>query len=136
MLADHNVRVNGIIAGYDVLSGEARTFLDKCKEFDVDGRFLIWERQMHNFPIMAPYKISEAKKAVDWMVDALEEGRRDAEQPGDMNHEKLEPMSTDVEFPVRDTYMLKHDADKIARHKRMKAAHGPEVHKETHIDIG
>ena len=72
VLADHKVRVNGIIAGYDVLSCEAKTFVKKCQEVGVEGSFLIWNRQMHGFPLMAAYHIPEARKAVDWMLDVLE----------------------------------------------------------------
>ncbi len=79
VLADRGVRVNGIIAGYDVLSCEAKTFVQRCEEAGVEGRFLIWDRQMHVFPLTAPYNIPEAKEAVEWLIEALEEGRRDGE---------------------------------------------------------
>ena len=91
---------------------------------------------MHDFPIMAPHRIPEAKQAVDWMVDALEEGRRGAEKPGDMKRKISPSASGEMDSPARDTYTLKHDADKIGRHNRAKAADGPAVHKETHTDFG
>ena len=79
VLADRGVRVNGIIAGYDVLSCEAKTFVQHCEEAGIEGRVLIWDRQMHVFPLTAPYNIPEAKEAVEWLIEALEEERRDAE---------------------------------------------------------
>ena len=84
VLADRGVRVYGIIAGYDVLSCEAKTFVKHCEEECVEGRFLIWDRQMHVFPLTAAYRIPEAVEAVEWLIEALEEGRGDAEiPPGD-----------------------------------------------------
>ena len=79
ILAEYNVKVYGIIAGYDVLSPQAKTFVKFCEDAQVEGRFLIWDKQMHIFPVTAHYKIPEAMKAMDWIIEALEEGRRNAE---------------------------------------------------------
>ena len=74
VLADWKVRVYGIIAGDDVLSVEAKVFIKQCEADGVQGRFLCWEHQMHNFPVTAPYKIPEGVKAIEWVTLALNEG--------------------------------------------------------------
>jgi len=73
-LAERQVKVYGIIAGHDVLGVEAKLFVEQCKEAGVRGRFLIWERQMHNFPLTGAYKVSEGVKAMDWIAHAVENG--------------------------------------------------------------
>lgn len=65
------MKLYGIIAGYDVLSPEARTFVKSCEEAEVEGRFLIWDKQMHIFPFTAHYKVPEAMETVDWIIEAL-----------------------------------------------------------------
>ena len=76
VLADRNVKVYGIIAGDDVLSVEAEEFVEHCKELGVEGRFLVWRGQVHDFPIMAPYKIPESVKALEWITVAVNEGSK------------------------------------------------------------
>ena len=53
VLAEHKVKAFGVIAGYGVLIPGASTFVKGCDEAQVEGRFLIWESQMHNFPLIA-----------------------------------------------------------------------------------
>ncbi|KAI9658738.1 MAG: hypothetical protein M1821_002298 [Bathelium mastoideum] len=70
-LARAGVRVHGTTAGYDLLSGDARRFRDRCNEEGVQGKWLEWERQMHCWHLTWSFGLPEAKEAIDWMVDVL-----------------------------------------------------------------
>jgi len=72
VLRERNVIVSGVLGEMDVLSPEAEVFVDKLAENRVRGRWLVWERQMHCFPLMFSYKVvPEAVEAVKWIVDEL-----------------------------------------------------------------
>ncbi len=71
LLAKKNVRVDGIVGKYDILSPDVLLFRDQCKEAGVHGKWLEWEKQMHVFPLVASYKLPESTKAMEWMIDVL-----------------------------------------------------------------
>lgn len=71
VLARRGVKVHGVVAGYDILSPDARLFRDKCKEAGVAGEWLDWDKQMHVFPLAFSYRLRESREAVDWMLDVL-----------------------------------------------------------------
>jgi acetyl esterase/lipase len=72
LLAKRGVKVHGVTAGYDVLCPDGVRFRDKCAEAGVKGEWLHWEKQMHCFVLMAPYRLSEPQMAIDWVVRVLE----------------------------------------------------------------
>jgi hypothetical protein len=43
----------------------------KLEEFGVKGEWLVWEKQMHCFPLAWTYGLSEAKHGKDWILDLL-----------------------------------------------------------------
>jgi acetyl esterase/lipase len=134
ILAEHKVKVYGIIAGYDVLSPEARTFVKDCEEAEVEGRFLIWDRQTHIFPLTAHYKIPEAMKAVDWIIEALEEGRREADDEADEARKDEEISAASQSLPGRDTNALEKEASGFRRARNMQATEpSPKARKEIHL---
>ncbi|KAK2623542.1 hypothetical protein QTJ16_007096 [Diplocarpon rosae] len=65
------VKVDGLTAGYDVLTPDALRFRDKLAEAGVDGDWLHWEKQMHCFPLMSAFHVHEGVAGKDWMVDVL-----------------------------------------------------------------
>lgn len=76
VLRERGVVVNGVIGLADVLAPDARKFVEKCEKEEVSGSWLIWERQMHCFPLAFSYKmLPECTEAVEWMVERLMEGR-------------------------------------------------------------
>jgi hypothetical protein len=89
---------------------------------------------MYIFPITAHYKVPEAMKAVDWIVEALEERRRDAENKAD-EAEKDKEMSTAIQNRLgRDTDALKIEASRLKRGKNMQATEtSPKANKEIHL---
>ncbi|KEF63740.1 uncharacterized protein A1O9_01718 [Exophiala aquamarina CBS 119918] len=73
-LASNRVRVHGIVGTHDVLAPDALLFMRKCERCGVAGRWLVWERQMHCFPLAAGKGVLglwEARDAVDWIVGVL-----------------------------------------------------------------
>lgn len=72
-LARAGVRVHGTTGGYDLLSGDARKFRDRCNEEGVRGKWLEWDRQMHCWHLTWSYGLPEAKQTIDWMVEVLRE---------------------------------------------------------------
>ncbi|KAI2619759.1 Alpha/Beta hydrolase protein [Hypomontagnella submonticulosa] len=65
------VRINGIVGTADVLAPDALEFLDKCRREGVQGQWLVWEGQMHCFPLAACYGLREGKEARQWAVNVL-----------------------------------------------------------------
>jgi acetyl esterase/lipase len=131
-LAEYNVKVYGIIAGYDVLSPEAKTFVKYCEDAQVEGRFLIWDKQMHIFPPTAHYKIRGAMKAMDWIIEALEEGRRDAEAEANECQKDEQILAAIQSRPGRDTDTLKNEASNLRRTRNMQLA---ETSRKTHPEL-
>ncbi|XPT03512.1 hypothetical protein M3J09_012604 [Ascochyta lentis] len=71
LLARSGIKVHGVTAGYDVLSPDGVLFRNKCSEFGVKGEWLHWEKQMHCFVLTAPYRLSEGKQGLEWVIDVL-----------------------------------------------------------------
>jgi len=71
LLKRANIKVDGIIAGYDVLAPDAAVFRKKLDDCGVEGDWLEWEKQMHCFPLMFSYHVREGVDAKDWIVDIL-----------------------------------------------------------------
>ena len=72
LLAKRGVKVHGVTAGYDVLCPDGVRFRDRCAQVGVQGKWLHWEKQMHCFVLMAPYRLSEPQMAIDWVIEVLE----------------------------------------------------------------
>ena len=71
LLVHADIKVIGVTGGYDILSPDALRFRVKCEKSGVQGAWLHWEKQMHCFPLTFMYKIPEAVKAKDWIVEQL-----------------------------------------------------------------
>ncbi|KAG9230351.1 alpha/beta hydrolase fold-domain-containing protein [Amylocarpus encephaloides] len=70
------IKVDGVIAGHDVLSPDAIVFRQRLGELGVYGDWLQWDKQMHCFPIMFPYHIHEGVAGKDWILDILRRNAR------------------------------------------------------------
>ena len=77
LLKRANIKVDGIIAGYDVLAPDAVVFREKLDNCGVDGDWLEWEKQMHCFPLMFPYHVREGVDAKDWIIGILRSNIKD-----------------------------------------------------------
>jgi acetyl esterase/lipase len=72
-----DIRVNGLVGTYDLLAPDDQLFIEKLKEHQVEGEWMVWEGQMHCFPLAFAYGIRESKEGKEWIVGVL---RRDAER--------------------------------------------------------
>ncbi|KPI44991.1 uncharacterized protein AB675_2341 [Cyphellophora attinorum] len=72
-----DIRVNGLVGTYDLLAPDDQLFIEKLKEHQVEGEWMVWEGQMHCFPLAFGYGIRESKEGKEWIVGVL---RRDAER--------------------------------------------------------
>ena len=73
-LVKKGVKVHGVIGTHDVLSPDALLFMRRCEDSGVEGSWLIWEGQMHCFPLAAgkgPFGISEAKQGTKWIEEVI-----------------------------------------------------------------
>jgi len=71
LLAKSGIKVHGVTAGYDVLSPDGVVFRNKLSEYGVRGEWLHWEKQMHCFVLTVPYRLSEGKQGMRWIIDVL-----------------------------------------------------------------
>ncbi|RDA84381.1 hypothetical protein CP532_2580 [Ophiocordyceps camponoti-leonardi (nom. inval.)] len=67
----HNIQINGVIGTWDVLSPEAIKFVDKCRDAGVRGEWLIWEGQMHCFPLASKFRLRESVEALEWIAGVM-----------------------------------------------------------------
>lgn len=65
------IKIHGVIGTYDVLAPDAMRFRDMCEKEEIPGDWIIWEGQMHCFPLAACYGLSEGKIGREWVIDVL-----------------------------------------------------------------
>lgn len=70
-LAFRKVKVHGVVAGDDVLAPDAMRLIEKLKRSSVQGRWLVWKKMMHCFPLAQQYGLPEAKVGAEWILDTL-----------------------------------------------------------------
>ncbi|KAI6089179.1 Alpha/Beta hydrolase protein [Hypoxylon rubiginosum] len=71
-LKTSKIAVNGVVGTADVLAPDALAFMEKCEAEGVDGEWLVWEGQMHCFPLAACYGLREGKEAREWILKTLQ----------------------------------------------------------------
>ncbi|KAF7513367.1 hypothetical protein GJ744_009788 [Endocarpon pusillum] len=65
------VKVHGVYGTSDVLAPDADLFREKLGSEGVEGEWLVWEKQMHCFPLAWHYGLEESVRGVEWVVDVL-----------------------------------------------------------------
>ncbi|KAL6246405.1 hypothetical protein RBB50_006641 [Rhinocladiella similis] len=73
-LRNCNVCVHGVVGTHDVLAPDALEMMRKCDRFGVLGEWLVWEGQMHCFPLAGVGDIlglREGKEGRMWIEDVL-----------------------------------------------------------------
>ena len=74
VLRERGIKVDGVVGLADVLAPDARKLAEQCEREGVKGSWLMWERQMHCFPLAFSYKmLPEATESVEWICDRLAE---------------------------------------------------------------
>jgi len=71
LLKERGIRVDGITGTYDVLSPDTLLLIEKLQKVDVTGSWLVWERQMHCFPLAWRYGLSDSKQGADWIIEQI-----------------------------------------------------------------
>jgi acetyl esterase/lipase len=71
VLQQADIKVDGVLGGYDILAPEGVAFREKLLEVGVKGDWLEWEKQMHCFVLMFQYRLPEPSAAKDWILDVL-----------------------------------------------------------------
>lgn len=69
--AKHGVHVHGVIGTYDVLAPDGEEYMKKLQAAGVSGKWLIWDKQMHVFPLSAYLGTPEANVAMKWITTTL-----------------------------------------------------------------
>lgn len=71
LLAELDIRVHCVYGTHDVLAPDAEVLRQKCEEYGVRGRWLVWKGQMHCFVLAGTYGMSEGKRGVEWLIEVL-----------------------------------------------------------------
>ncbi|KAK5307846.1 hypothetical protein LTR99_000818 [Exophiala xenobiotica] len=73
---DQGVSVHGVVGTHDVLAPDALELMRKCERLGVKGKWLVWEGQMHCFPLAGVGGIiglREGKEGRRWVEEVLRE---------------------------------------------------------------
>lgn len=61
------VRIDGAFGTADVLAPDCRVFMERCEKEHIKGKWLVWEGQMHCFPLTVCYGLKEGKQGFEWL---------------------------------------------------------------------
>ncbi|EHY59664.1 hypothetical protein HRR83_001062 [Exophiala dermatitidis] len=78
-LKERGVSVHGVIGTHDVLAPDALEFLRRCESQGINGRWLVWEGQMHCFPLAGGYQklgLREGRVGRQFVLDLLRNDAR------------------------------------------------------------
>jgi acetyl esterase/lipase len=71
LLRTAGIKCHGVIGTYDVLAPDGVKFREACDKASVVGEWLVWEGQMHCFPLTFSYGVSEGEQGLEWILDVL-----------------------------------------------------------------
>lgn len=90
LLRDRGVSVHGVVGTHDVLAPDALEFMRKCERLGMRGKWLVWDGQMHCFPMAGGGKVlglREGQEGRKWVDEVLRE---------DANRSEGKSLSMDV----------------------------------------
>ncbi|KAK8127781.1 hypothetical protein PG984_008889 [Apiospora sp. TS-2023a] len=67
------IHVYGIYGTHDVLAPDTDVLREKCEKHGVRGSWMIWEGQMHCFPLAGIYGMEEGVKGMGWLTRIMRE---------------------------------------------------------------
>ncbi|KAK4943976.1 hypothetical protein LTR10_016496 [Elasticomyces elasticus] len=79
LLRDRGVSVHGVVGTHDVLAPDALELMRKCERLGMRGEWLVWDGQMHCFPLAGGGEIvglREGKEGRRWVDEVLREDAR------------------------------------------------------------
>jgi acetyl esterase/lipase len=71
ILANRGIDVHCVSGSYDILHPDVKLLKVKLEDAGVRGEWLLWDKQMHCFPLAWTYGLSEAKEGKNWILDLL-----------------------------------------------------------------
>ncbi|KAI0127083.1 Alpha/Beta hydrolase protein [Xylariales sp. AK1849] len=71
LLAELGITLHGIYGTYDVLAPDVDVLRQKCEKYGIEGKWLVWEGQMHCFVLAGTYGMKEGKKGIEWVISTL-----------------------------------------------------------------
>ncbi|KAK5089295.1 hypothetical protein LTR70_006779 [Exophiala xenobiotica] len=72
-LRESRLTVHGLFGTADVLSPDCKVFMQRCQKESIRGDWLVWEGQMHYFPLTQCYMVPEGKEGVNWLCRRVRE---------------------------------------------------------------
>ena len=78
-LKRRNVKLHGILGGNDLLTPDAIKFQQLCDREGIEGEWLLWEKQMHCFPIAFHYHLPESVHGKNWVVKVLSRAKHEGQ---------------------------------------------------------
>lgn len=73
-LRDSRIAIHGIYGTADRLAPDCKVFMDLCEKEQIPGKWLVWENQMHCFPLTQCYGMEEGKEGLKWLEARIREG--------------------------------------------------------------
>lgn len=67
MLRESALSMHGTFGTADVLSPDCEVFMQRCQKEAINGIWLVWEGQMHCFPLTVCYGLMEGKEGFQWL---------------------------------------------------------------------
>lgn len=64
--------IDGVVGTADRLAPDAMVYMKRCLEHGVRGSWLVWEGQMHCFPLTVCYGLQEGRDGFEWMKKRVE----------------------------------------------------------------
>ncbi|KAK5953270.1 hypothetical protein OHC33_005838 [Knufia fluminis] len=72
-LRESGLAVHGLNGTADVLSPDCKVFMQLCQKEMIRGEWLVWEGQMHCFPLVVCYGLMEGKEGFSWLCRRVRE---------------------------------------------------------------
>lgn len=69
---ERNIHVVGVVGKYDVLAPDDLLFVEKSRKAGISCEWLLWNKQMHCFPLAFTFGLPEAVEALNWIVRKLQ----------------------------------------------------------------
>lgn len=72
-MRNSGLQLDGLFGTADVLAPDAGIFMEACRKERVRGSWLVWEKQMHCFPLTVCYGLSEGREGFEWCKERVKE---------------------------------------------------------------
>ncbi|QIX00891.1 hypothetical protein AMS68_006408 [Peltaster fructicola] len=70
-VAARGTHLIGVVGKYDCLAPDDMLFVERTKQAGLSSEWLIWDKQMHCFPLAFTFGFPEAIEAKDWIIKKI-----------------------------------------------------------------